>query len=248
MHGRAQERSQGLTTSLRDTRHQASSRFYWIVGMIATGIILVGFSRSYFLRPLFDFYRLSWLAHAHGISMMLFYVLFLTQTFLVQKGNVALHRRLGLLAAVLIPVCLLIGIPNMIAGARLGHTPIPAAPFTAVSTALFLQFAVLGGLGLAMRRRPEIHKRLMVLTLISTLSPAFSRMPFGLFFIGFPYSILFWSNALVLACWVHDWRKTGRIHPVFLWGGAFLFIFQALSFPIGETQIWGRITAWMLAF
>lgn len=224
----------------------ARSRFFLVLALIAIGIILVGFSRTYFLRPWFGFYPLSWLAHAHGISMMLFYVLFLTQAFLVQKGNIKMHRRLGLLAAILIPVCLMIGIPNMIAGARLGHTPIPAAPFTAISTVLFLQFALLGGLGLAMRHRPEIHKRLMMLTLISTLSPAFSRMPFQVFFIGFPFSILFWSNLMVLVCWVHDWRKTGRIHPVYLWGAVFLVMPQLFSVPLGETEVWGNITRWML--
>ncbi len=57
---------------------------------------------------------------------------------------------------------------------------------------------------------------------------------------------MFWSNALVLLCWAYDWRKTGRIHPVFVWGGVFLVGFQFLSLLLADSAAWAVIANCML--
>ncbi len=220
--------------------------FYLVIAAVATLITVVGFARSYFLRGYFTAVPLSWLAHAHGLSMMLWYALFVVQAVLISKGNVALHRRLGMSLVVGIPLILGIGVITMIEGAKIGHTPLPAVPFLAISTVLFFQFALLSGLGIALRKRPEVHKRLMLLALISTLAPAFTRMPFAFFFIGFPFSTIFWSNFLVLVCCAYERIKFGKIHPVFVAGGVFLVVLQLGSLVMATTKTWESIALWML--
>lgn len=223
-----------------------ATHFYWIIGAIGIFLVIVGFSRSFFLRSWFDMYPLSWLAKAHGISMMLWFVLFIVQGILAKVGNIQFHKQLGMLSLALIPIILFIGIPNMIVGARLGHAPIPAVPFMAISIVLFFQFSLMAVLGIINRKRPEVHKRFMVLTIISTLAPAFTRMPFEFLFVGFPISIILWSNLLIILCFIYDLKQLGKIHPVYLWGGLFLVSFQILSLVLAASKTWERIANWII--
>src|SRR5438309_10985495 len=63
--------------------------------------VLVGFSRTYYLKGLFGTPHLSWLAHLHGAIFTAWTVFFLCQVALVAAGRTDLHRRIGKAGAVL---------------------------------------------------------------------------------------------------------------------------------------------------
>jgi uncharacterized Fe-S cluster protein YjdI len=74
-------------------------------------------------------------------------------------------------------------------------------------------FAGLVGSGLALRKRPDFHRRLMLLSCIGLLPPAVGRLPFAfaqaggpLFFFGFP-------DLCMVACAAYDTWKNRRLHP-----------------------------------
>ena len=75
---------------------------------VAALLVLVGFSRTFYLRAWFDAPPLSALRYRHGVLMTTWYALFLAQVLLVSRRRVDVHRQLGvfavLVAAAIVPV------------------------------------------------------------------------------------------------------------------------------------------------
>jgi hypothetical protein len=88
----------------------------------------------------------------------------------------------------------------------------------------FLGWALLAlffALAIANIRRPESHKRYMVLAMIAILSPASARILIALDLAQYnAYFVPGMAAAFVIACMAYDWRKFRVIHPVYLIGGA----------------------------
>lgn len=79
-------------------------------------------------------------------------------------GKVPIHRKVGLLGIVLTIILVVDGIYTSILGARLGgqHSFVPALIFLAFLFILAFEVAILAGLGLSLRKRVNVHKRLML--------------------------------------------------------------------------------------
>lgn len=195
---------------------------YVVVGLIASVVTFLGFSRTWFLRWMHDLEPLAPLVHAHGATMVAWYLLFLLQAWSAATGRMGLHQRLGRLGWPALVAALATGIPTLFHGIEAGNTPVPPAPFLAISALLFVQFAVLASWGLASVARPDVHKRLMLIALLSTLSPALTRLPWAWLQIGFPLSIVLWANALPFAALFWDRWRNKVFHPAYVWGVAFL--------------------------
>jgi hypothetical protein len=61
---------------------------YRVVAAVSALVVFIGFSRSYFLRPLFRNTSLDLLLHLHGAIMTLWFLLFALQVSLVEKGRI----------------------------------------------------------------------------------------------------------------------------------------------------------------
>ena len=85
----------------------------------------------------------------------------------------------------------------------------------------------------------------MVLATIAMLPPALGRALSAV--VGASHPALFFGATMLFlgAIGIHDWRTTGRAHPVSLWGGLFL----AASFPgrlaLGNTDTWLIFADWL---
>jgi hypothetical protein len=234
------------STVTPDSREQ---RFF--VGMAAAVALtaFVGFAPTYYLKGLFGAPSLSPLLHLHGLLSTLWIVLFVSQTSLVATGHTRVHRRLGLVGAVLAVLLLGVGYPTALDAARRGVTP-PGGPpplaFLAVPLGTLVAFLVLLGLGLHFRGRSPIHKRLMLLATIALLAPALARI--GLL-IGVPGPALPLGGTIVFvaSAWLYDRKAQGRVHPAFLWGGLLLVLSIPLRFLIGRTAAWHALAVWLLS-
>jgi hypothetical protein len=112
---------------------------------------------------------LSPLAAAHGIVFFAWLGIFLAQVRLVATGHIALHRRLGMAATFVAALMALLAYEASIAMVRRGfdlsgdlrieHDPAYEVIFPLGDVFLF---SVLFAAAIALRRRPEIHKRLML--------------------------------------------------------------------------------------
>jgi hypothetical protein len=105
-------------------------------------------------------------------------------------------------------------------------------------------------------RRPEIHKRLILLAAISLLDVAVARWfltflaPPGT--VGPPPVTVSVAPALVaylllVVAMVFDWRTRGRPHMVYVLGGSVLVGIKLLYLPVSTTQAWYSLAGGMLA-
>jgi hypothetical protein len=53
---------------------------------------------------------------------------------------------------------------------------------------------------------------------------------------------------LIAAALVYDWRKTGKLHPVLLWGGLAVVALEFLRLPLSATPQWIATAGWFAAF
>ena len=108
-------------------------------------------------------------------------VLFVTQTALVASDRRGLHRRLGVVGAVLAAAFVVVGWVAAVEEARRGFdlsgdlvprgtTVDPAASLVPLNA--FVLFALLVGLAIWLRRRAEVHKRLMVFAMVGPVAGA----------------------------------------------------------------------------
>ena len=222
-------------------------RLYTWFAVCAFLIIFAGFAHTYYLRLVFETKGLPLLLQLHGFLFTAWFVLFF-----VQARLVALHRKLGVVGAFLGPLCACVAIRvSFNAGRRffLAHptslTNLRARP-AAMDFGTSLMFLVLVGIALYLRRRPEIHKRVMVLASCSILLPAIGRIPFLFDTVGF-WGLVAITEVPPLACILYDTIKHRRLHPAFGWGGAVLL----LSFPafmlIGASDSWLKFLSWLLS-
>ncbi|MBM4218571.1 MAG: hypothetical protein FJ171_02830 [Gammaproteobacteria bacterium] len=104
-----------------------------------------------------------------------------------------------------------------------------ARGFLIVPVITILFFAAVMAVAIANRRRPEVHKRLIVLASVAILMAAVARLlrlaltkagpltgPPPIEFSALPSLA---TDLLIVAAIIHDWRTRGRPHPVYLVGG-----------------------------
>ena len=233
-------------------------RFFSGMSILITVVAFVGFGPTYFLKTFYGTPALpSQLVHVHGILLTSWIALFLIQTALVASNRTDLHRRLGgagaVLALTIFPVSLAVAITAARNGSASAPPNIPPLTFMAVPVMDLLLFTSFVAVGFYNRRRPEAHKRLMLLGTFALLSPAVGRFflpPHGILvwvppFIGFIIDQGF-GHVLVVACMCYDFATRRRVHPAFLWGGLILMVLQQGRLTIGGTGVWLAIAGWLV--
>ena len=198
---------------------QRERAFFLYIALALAATCVAGFVRNFVLgRSSLDS---PWWVHMHGISMMGWIVLFVTQNGLVASDNLAVHRRLGIVAAGWSLWVLLMG-GLVLAMNTATHRTLPA--FTpeyiiAIDGLATLAFLSLTWAGIALRRRSDWHKRLMLGGTICIIAPGLGRLvPDSLVnthitYALFPLHLLFFAAAML-----YDLRTRGRVHPAYAWG------------------------------
>jgi hypothetical protein len=227
----------------------ARSRFYPHIAIALALLVFVGFSHSYYFRFLSDLPPMVTLVHLHGIVFTAWLVLFAVQARLIAAHRVDLHMRLGL-AGIVLAICIVaLGIATSFHTAALPRTrPSGLAPhqFVVVPLVSITLFAVFAGLGVALRWRAGVHKRLMLLAMIAVIGPAVARI---LIFLDVrtlaPLVQPLVSAMFVGACLLHDWRRNRVVHPVFAIGGLVIVASWPLRMLIARSEWWQPIGAWI---
>lgn len=219
---------------LRPSTH----RYFTWAAAAAFAIVFVGFAPTYYLKFLFGTKALPGLLHLHGALMTSWFALFFAQTYLVASHRIRLHRRLGVFGAMLAGLIVIIGVTVALRwGAREAHQPQTDGPpplmFMGFLLFALLVFAILVSAGVLLRRRPDYHKRLMLLSCLSMVGPGIFRIPFeqvpALTFLksGGPGGLFGLDLLLVYACIAWDTWRHRRLHPAFV-GGALLILAEDL--------------------
>lgn len=228
-------------------RRMVDRRFYTLAGILAMLIVLLGFGKTYFLKLAFGTPALSPLLHLHGLVMTSWFVLFIVQAKLVSARRVDLHKKLGMVGALVALAVLLVGPMAAITAARLGRSPgPPPLIFLVVPLGDMVVFATLVGAGLWYRAKPDYHKRLMLLSCAGMLTAAIARIPLEVVAkAGIPLYFGL-TDLFVLSCLFYDRVKTGKFNPAFVWGALFVILSHPARLIFGGTAQWMKMALWLV--
>lgn len=229
------------------TRRRRERWFYLGMSIVIVITVFAGFAPTYFLRPYFTTEPLLPLLHLHGLVFTAWIVLFITQTTLVATHRTHIHRRLGIAGGVLATLMVMVGVITAIIRAKQGAAP-PGGPsglvFLVVPLGDMLVFAILVGAGFYFRRRPDVHKRLMMLATIGILTAAVARLPFAIMQAG-PIAFFGLTDVLVVVCVLYDLITLKRVHRATALAGLLIIASQPLRLMIGGTQAWLTFATWL---
>jgi hypothetical protein len=229
------------------TSRRRERLFYVGISVVVATTVFAGFARTYFLKAYFGSPPLIPLLHLHGIVFTSWIVLLLTQTTLVAANRTDVHRRLGIVGGVIAVMMVVVGTMTAIIRAKQGAAP-PGGPpplvFLAIPLFDMLIFSSLVTAGFYFRRRPDVHKRLMVLATISILAAAIARLPFGILKAG-PPAFFGLTDLFIVACVLYDLIARGRPHRATVWGGLIIFLSQPLRLMIAGTSAWMAFATWL---
>jgi hypothetical protein len=107
-----------------------------------------------------------------------------------------------------------------------------------------LLFAGFVAAALVLRRRPDYHRRLMLLATVSIIPPAIARLPWVDFRAPLAVGL---SLSFVVAGAIHDLRVRGRVHPAYVWGGLALVASAPLRFLLGQSNAWQSFARFLVS-
>jgi hypothetical protein len=214
-------------------------------------VIVVGFARTYYLKFLGDAPPLTIAMHVHGILSTLWLVLHFTQAKLIAAKDFALHRRLGIFAALIGAAMAVQGGEMAIQAAANGHAPPGRDPvqFLAVSLGGATLFGAFMSTALLLRRKREWHQRFMFLASCVLILPAVGRLQFYFDQVGIPRRVVPALVTVAFLAWpvINDWRKRGRVHPAWWIGGAVLLGSIPFRGWLGQTPWWKELGTFLVS-
>jgi hypothetical protein len=165
---------------------------WFFVGM---ALVMIATSIAGFLPAIVDPATrrapLTPLAAAHGIVFFMWLLLYLAQSLLIANRRVDLHRRLGVAGVVLLAVMIPLGFITTTAMVRRGfdlsgdqhvdphpdgQTSMDAPTACLGNLSALVAFVILAVAALAYRRRPDVHKRLMLFANISLMTASITHL------------------------------------------------------------------------
>jgi hypothetical protein len=231
-----------LTPSVGDERFFLRSAIVMAVTIVAAFSFQLAMGRSSFSSPP--------LVHAHAIVFMGWVTIYLLQNVFVATDRMALHRRLGWLAAGWMVAMVVLGCAVTVAMVRRGQVPFFFQPlqFLVFDPMTVFGFAGLTVAAILLRRRTEWHRRFHFCGMSLLLAPAFGRLlPLPLlqpwaWEASFAASLAF----PIFGIW-SDVRRSGHAHPAWRWGvAAMLGVFvatEAIAYsPVG-TALYRAVVA-----
>jgi hypothetical protein len=226
-------------------RAQARMGYVW-VGTLIAAIAVVGFWRTYFGPLLAGNVDVLPLIHFHVAVYVGWLVLVITQAALAAMGRVDLHMSLGRFGigygVVVILAGLLVGFGMFVVRVRAGAAPEAIGRLFGPVVDMLI-FAPLFAAAIYYRRRPGLHKRLMILATTTLLVAAVGRM--RPFLPSFALQQLVWCSPILLMM-AYDYAKQRIVHLVYVFG---LLLLLAESQPVRmaarTSDAWRSFGAWL---
>jgi hypothetical protein len=192
----------------------------------------------------------------HGISMTGWVLVFLVQSLLIATRRHRVHMRLGRIAFVLAAFILVSGLWFNLASFRL------APPDFILWTLTMKQFMLLGfytlfmfaafvAVGIWYRRKPEIHRPMMLLATVSTLAPAIARIDtLNALYQGTVVESIFGPSLGMLIVgatfFFLKWWVAGTIDRWYAIGYGVLASTQLSMIQFARTRVWDQVASFLL--
>lgn len=231
-------------------------RFYIGLAVLMAVISVVGFWPKFF-GPLLTTGQspLAAVVQLHGVIYSGWVLLFATQVYLVSVGRIRQHQKVGQFGIyyglALIPVGALAAFHRfyvqLAAGIELAQAQVKLLePLTDITT--FTAFFISA---IVYRKKPEIHKRLMIVATTTLMIAPVSRLC-NVFFLHnsvVPYKVAYFSIwfSPIVAAMAYDYIKRRVIYPIYPLG-LVAFVILAQRKQLAATDTWTDIASWLASF
>jgi len=237
------------TTAPRLPGSRYDHAFFLAMSLFLSLTMVVGFAKTYFLAGMFRAKLPGVLIHLHGVVFTLWFVVLLAQSALATAHRVDLHRKLGIAGAVIAISMVPLGILSTaefltrIAAQRLVLL-VAIMPVAELGI-----FAVLAAAAFYSRKKPAIHKRLILLATVGLMGAPVGRMLFlpSWQFHRAAIVRLFWGYTyiFVVALIAYDLWSTRKLNRATAWGSGFMIGAQQVFLLIWTTTPWAAFVHWM---
>jgi hypothetical protein len=219
--------------------------------------VLVAFWPSYFSRlasqPDIRF-------HLHGAALTAWCVLLVTQGLLVRVGQRSLHRAIGKVSFVLVPIVVVttVHLIHYRLQGVVGAPPDSVLYFLALILNALVAFLALYGLAMSYRRVPAIHARYMVATVFPLFTPVTDRL-IGQYWpslvpamprignaVVLPVAGFVLADLLLLGLALWDWRSRRRLGPFAIALGV-VAAYHVSVLTLHRTAAWRELCQWFLS-
>lgn len=227
-------------------RHR-HSRLFLRVGAFGIAVAIVGFGKTFFYPLFTGAFAAPLMIYVHGAFLFGWVIFFAAQSLWVHQRKFRLHKRMGWVGGGIVTGVVL----STLAVAVLASKRTAASgDIDAASGDLFVimmemsAFVALIISAFLLRRRPDVHKRLMLLAFIASLGPAWFRFRHYFPPIDNPallYSVLLADSLIVIAALV-DFIRERRVHWVYAFIGSAMVCVHLIEVFAFDAQ-WFRTVA-----
>ena len=228
---------------------QAERLFYVIAGSVMLIATVVGF-RSFLMSGKAAggteiTRQIVPLVVVHGLAMFSWIALFLVQSIFIVNGNRRLHMRIGVAGAVLAGGMVILGSVTALLSTR--HNPGSyqdlggARFFLATMLGEMLSFGTLVAIAVIYRRRPEIHRPMMLLASLMIISGSLGRCPYIGSAVRPPLYVM--GPALLLGALflILQWGMTRVVSRYHAWGYSAFVLVSFIFVIVGHSSVWNQI-------
>jgi|SRR6185369_3114258 len=229
------------------------SRYFLLASCLALVAVITGFWTTFILPSFKGEFSAPAVIYVHGGFLFLWTLVLLFQSSMIQAKKVRVHLTFGYIAlaiaAGVVISTVAVGVYTMKRDLAAGVGQIAVSSLVGTFTAPII-FAIFVSLAVKYRRRPEIHKRLMLLAMIAIIWPAFFR--FRHYFPSVPnpeiYFGVFLPDLMIVISMIWDKIHNGRVHPVFLVAGSALIAENVAEVILFDTSAWQAVANWLASF
>ena len=212
--------------------------------VVVLALVTWGFYKTYIIFfP--SFTGFNNVQHFHGVMMMTWMILLITQPLLIRSGKVKIHRAIGKLTYVIAPLLI---VSIFLVSRMVYHRPEPGVPheekiaMIALSIPFLVGFATFYSLAIINRKQTSLHMRYMIGTSFLMIAPGLGRA----LIIYYHYSLhdsVNYCNYLVMAITtgllINDIVKKRSWSP---WAVIlFMFVLLHLAWNFRNSAVWQSI-------
>lgn len=218
------------------TRGYMADQAFFARYSIFIALFIVASFVQFSLRGFVDIRTVPPVVHAHAAVMVTWLALFVVQNQLVHKGQIALHRTVGWVSAVVVAAVAVLGCAVGYTALKVHMVPPFFTPgfFLALTWIEAPAFAAVVAWAVSQRRRTEWHRRLMFAATFILLEPALGRLlPMPLMGGYGEWVALLVQLGFVAVLARHDRKVLGSVHPATLCAAAILVLVHSAVSAVG---------------
>jgi hypothetical protein len=226
--------------------HDGRTQFFARSALIMAAIVLLSFPLTYYLPIMAGAHQFQTLHHMHAAAFFGWIGLYVWQTQLVARGQIARHREIGLAGFALTGTVVVLGVwmAQRAAQLRIGkmERPYEFAWYNLVDITLFALLMVAAIL--LVTRHKEWHRRLVFVAALCLVAPAATRWTLktpGIdpFLLDIAVYAIIYPFLIALA--LHDRRTHGKLHPATLTCFALLIPLHLSGASIARSGWWNAL-------